>query len=67
MLSLSRNYVVPTYMILGLAAIAQRLASDRLEIRLVQFDSRLASRLAVLSVGFILATYVFIRATVRWS
>lgn len=65
MFSLSRNYVVPTYLMAGLAASFLRLAAPAATFRLPTFDGRLLQRLIAGEVAMILATYLFIRVSIR--
>jgi hypothetical protein len=66
MYSLSRNYVVPTYMMLGLVTAYGRIIADQTESLPLEFDSWLVKRLAVGSVCFLVAMYVFIRVAVHF-
>jgi O-antigen ligase len=66
MYSLSRNYVVPTYMMLGLVTAYGRIVADQTESLPLEFDSWLVKRLAVGSVCFLVAMYVFIRVAVHF-
>jgi putative inorganic carbon (hco3(-)) transporter len=65
MLSLSRCYVVPTYLIAGVAACYLRLAAPQAQFKLPSFDGRLLQRLATTEVGMIAATYLFIKVAIR--
>ncbi|MEX2139926.1 MAG: O-antigen ligase family protein [Pirellulales bacterium] len=67
MLTLSRNYIVPTYLVLALAAVYLRLVQGDLPLPELKFDQRLARRLAFASVAFLAATYAFVRVFARWS
>lgn len=67
MLSLSRPYVPPTYLILALACALPRCQDFGQPIGLPRFDGRFLQRLAVLSVCFLVCTYIFVRIFVRWS
>lgn len=66
MLSLSRQFVPPTYTFLGLATAYVRVAAPGLRAPVLPFDGRLAQRLAVVSAGFLVASYVFVRVFIRW-
>lgn len=66
-LSLSRSYVVPTYLTLGLAVIYLRLAWPHSRVPAVQLSWRAVGWLAGVSVAFIATIYVFIRLFVRWA
>jgi hypothetical protein len=61
MLSLSLTYIVPTYMILGLATAYAAVTVGRLPVPVLRFDVGLAQRLALASIGFLAAVYVFVR------
>jgi hypothetical protein len=67
MLTLSLNYIVPTYMVLGLATAYLAVALPRTARPVVSLDIPLLQRLAVVSVGFLAASYVFVRLLVRWA
>jgi hypothetical protein len=66
MLSLSRQFVPPTYTFLGLATAYVRVAAPRLRAPVLPFDGRLAQRLAFVSAGFLVTSYVFVRVFSRW-
>jgi O-antigen ligase len=66
MLSLSRTYIVPTFLVVGLAAAYLRLVEGHLPLPELKFDQRLARKLAFASVAFVVATYVFVRTFARW-
>jgi putative inorganic carbon (HCO3(-)) transporter len=65
MFSLSRNYVVPTYLIAGLATSYVRLAAPALAFKLPSFDGRLLRRLVAGQAAMIAFTYLFIKVSVR--
>jgi hypothetical protein len=67
MVSLSRAYVVPTYMVLGLATAYVRLASEHLPAPVLRFDAPLVRRLILASVASLVGIYVFIRIFVRYG
>ena len=73
MLTVSRNYVVPTFMILGIVTAYLRLVSagaPRLAMPggpVAAITTRLIGRLAVLSVAFLVVTNLFIKLFVRWG
>jgi O-antigen ligase len=67
MLSLSRAYVVPTYMTLGLAAVYLRLCGAPAWLPSLRFSPALVRRLTCVSVGSLAAVYAFVRVFVRWS
>ncbi len=63
---LSRCYIVPTYMILGLATAYLRLHATQQEIALPDWKSFLFPRLAGLSFCFLIGAHTFIRMFVVW-
>jgi O-antigen ligase len=67
MLTLSRNYIVPTYLILGLAAAYLRFVQASVPLPELKLNQRMVGRLAVASVAFLACTYVFVRVFARWS
>ena len=68
MLSLSRTYVVPTYLVLGLAGAYGEIARrNGVEPPLPRVSARLGVRLAALGVLFVAATYCFVRVFGRWG
>ena len=66
MLSLSRGYVAPTYLMLGLSVVYLRLSASPAATEF-HVNARLIGRLAILSLLFLVTTYVFVRLAVRWS
>jgi putative inorganic carbon (hco3(-)) transporter len=66
LLSLSRGYVVPTFLVLGMMAVHARLAARDAGTGMERFDLRLIGRVALASVVFLVCIYLFIRAFVRW-
>jgi len=65
LLSLSRCYAVPTYLIAGLAASYLRLLPPVSTFQLPVFDVRLFQRLAMGQVAMIAAVYIFVRIAIR--
>lgn len=65
MFSLSRCYIVPTYLMAGLMACYLRFAAPLTSFKLPSFDGRLLSRLAAAEVGVIAFVYLFIKIAVR--
>jgi putative inorganic carbon (HCO3(-)) transporter len=71
LLSVSRNYVVPTYMVLGIsnaylkivASGAPSLVPDPVP----RLDGRLAVRLGLLSVGFVVLANLFVKVFIRYG
>jgi putative inorganic carbon (hco3(-)) transporter len=66
MFSLSRSYVVPTYMILGLSTAWLRLAGSRFEFFQFSFDRYFLRRLAAVDTVFLLGIYGFVQLFIRW-
>ncbi|MCI0638807.1 MAG: O-antigen ligase family protein [Gemmataceae bacterium] len=66
-LFLSRTYVVPTYMMLGLATVFLRLKTAAEPVHWMPSVRFPLLRLAGVSMAFLLAAYVFVRVMVRWS
>jgi O-antigen ligase len=64
MLTISRHFVAPTYLILGLAASAQRLSSA--ETARWQFGNRFLAATLVASLLSLMAFYLAVRIFVRW-
>ena len=67
MFSLSRNYFVPTYLVLGLATAYVQIACGQTQLLPLRFDAWFLKRLALGGVCFLAAIYIFVRVTVRWS
>lgn len=67
LLSLSRSYVVPTYLILGLATVYAKITVVYPPLPSLRVDMRLVQRLAVVGVCFLAASYVFVRVFTRWA
>ena len=65
LMSLSCPYTIPTYTVLGLAAVYVRLAERELGVPVARLDGRLARRLAAISLTFIVAAQVIIRILAR--
>lgn len=66
MLSISRNYTVTPYVILGLAAALCRLSSIRLQFPVISFNSKFALRLAPVSACFLISLYLYTRVMVHF-
>jgi O-antigen ligase len=60
-LSLSRIDAVPTYLLLGLATVAANLAAGPVPTLALRLDGRLFQRMAMASVAFLVASYMFVR------
>jgi hypothetical protein len=67
MFSLSRCYIVPTYLYPGLITVYMGLASPEPFYPAVRFDSRLVQRLIIVSIATILFLYVYVRLMARWG
>ena len=63
---LSRNYIVPTYMMLGLAVIYMRLHAVQVHEPIVRWNRFVWPRLAGVSFSFLIASYTFVRMFVNW-
>jgi energy-coupling factor transporter transmembrane protein EcfT len=61
MLSLTRCYVVPSFLIAGLAAAYLRMVASTVSVRMPQFDGRLLQRLVTGECALIMATYLFLK------
>jgi O-antigen ligase len=67
MLTLSRTYIVPTYLVVGLSAVYLRLVQAQAPLPELRLSRRMVRQLATASVLFVAGTYVFVRAFARWS
>jgi hypothetical protein len=63
---LSRAYIVPTYMVLGLSVVYMRIHSAQVTAPLPAWTIAAWPRLAGLSFGFLVASYTFVRVFVKW-
>src|SRR5262249_32002735 len=63
---LSRSYIVPTYMMLGLSVVYMRLHSNQVVVPLPAWTVFVWPRLAGLSFCFLVASYSFVRLFVKW-
>ena len=61
---LSRNYVVPTYLLLGIAIVYMRLRSTGIT---ASWGKLIPLRLAGVSCGFLIVAYTFVRMFVNWG
>lgn len=64
---LSRGYVVPTYMMLGLATVYLRLCAPTAGQQVVALTRMALPKLAGVSVAFLIASYTFVRLFVQWG
>lgn len=67
LLSLSVNYVVFTYLIVGLAAAYPAMTRHWPPLPALRIDGPVLSRLALISIAFLACTYVFVRLFVNWA
>lgn len=65
-LSLSRAYIAPTYMMLGLATACANHLEYQLYTPLPKCNLKIATRLACVSVVFLCGIYAYVRVAVRW-
>jgi hypothetical protein len=65
--SLSRNYVVPTYLVLGLASTYVRLSMEETSVMVLRLDKRLVRQLAMVSVACLVMIYASIRLLGQWG
>ena len=65
MLTLTRCDVVPTYLVAGLGVSYERLARPGTQLAPVEFNAALVLRMFLVTLGFLLATYVYIRFVYR--
>jgi hypothetical protein len=65
MMSLSLSYLIPTYMVLGLAVVYVEAGTVRSPRPVLRCDGQLLGRLAAVSVSFLMVIYVFVRLTFR--
>jgi O-antigen ligase len=63
-MSVSRSYVIPTYLVLGLGVVLAQLAAPIGETEEVRITSRRVMAVGALSVGFIALMYLFVRLAV---
>lgn len=66
MMTLSRNYEVPTFMLFGLAAVFLRLAGEQGGASVPRLDAWLVTRTSVASLVFLAFLYAYTRVFVRW-
>ncbi len=67
MLTSTRTYDLPTYMVLGVAAAYVRLTADAVPSTHVRFDGALARRLGLISCLVFVTAYIYIRLMVHWQ
>lgn len=67
MITLTRCYVEPTYLVLGLAAAYLELAHTRRPLPALRFNYALVSRLAAGSMAFLVLAYAFVRTFAHWN
>jgi putative inorganic carbon (hco3(-)) transporter len=66
MLSLSRAYNLPTYMVLGIAGAYLRIAEPGASIAPLRFDVSFLKRILVVGVACLVGLYLFVRIMVRY-
>jgi O-antigen ligase len=66
MMFLSRSYVVPTYLMLGLAAAYLRVVPTSPPLPPIRMSVSLLGRAALIGVLFVVAIHAFVRLTLRW-
>ena len=67
MMSLTRTYTVPTYLVIGLAAAYLSCAEVRASRPPLRLNGALMGRLIVVSLLFVASTYTFVRLFARWG
>ncbi|MBI3410341.1 MAG: O-antigen ligase family protein [Planctomycetes bacterium] len=67
LLTLSLCYVVPTYLVLGLAVAFVNVAVCQPAVPALRFDVRVLGRCAVAGVAYLAAMYVFVRLFINWA
>lgn len=67
MMSLTRNYVTPTYLMLGLACVYISLVQTEPVVPRERMGMRLLGKTFACSVLFLLAVQAFVKVSVRWS
>jgi O-antigen ligase len=67
MFTLSRNYVIPTYLYPGLITVYMRLASPDPSPSAAPFDLRVIKRLTLVSLAALIFLHVYCRLMVRWG
>lgn len=67
MVTLTRCYVEPTYLVIGLAAAFLDLAVPQRRLPPLRFNYALVSRLATASMGLLVVAYAFVRVFARWN
>jgi hypothetical protein len=67
LLSLSRVVIPSTYLILGVAAAYLQMVVSQPPLPKTRFSTRLVVRLALVSMAFLVLSYLFVRTNVRWG
>ncbi len=67
MLALTRNYVIPTYLILGISTAYLLQVRTKPHVEPIRFSLGLVGRMFAVSVFYLLAMQVFVKTFVRWS
>ena len=67
LMSSSRTYVMPTYLILGLGSIYQRLTAVAAPRLVPRVNARLITHVIGISAAALVLLYLFVRLTARWQ
>jgi putative inorganic carbon (hco3(-)) transporter len=67
MSTITRAYVVPTFMVLGLVSAYLAAVNEHTPSQIIRWDLRLVRRLGLVSVAFVLVAYSFVRLGARWE
>ncbi|HEX8523945.1 MAG TPA: O-antigen ligase family protein [Tepidisphaeraceae bacterium] len=67
MLTSTRTYNLPTYMVLGLAASYVRLTADQVPGARLKINRKLLGQLCMVSLAVFFTTYIYIRLSVHWE
>jgi hypothetical protein len=67
LLTISRNYVIPTYLVLGLAVTYVRLVAADSGLAMPRFDLAFVGRLGAMGVAFLVAASAFVRVFARFG
>jgi hypothetical protein len=67
MYSLSRAYGLPAYLVFGLGAVAAEFNGQQVPFTIPRINFPTLKRLAVASIAFISATYIYMRVMVHWG
>lgn len=67
LLTISRNYILPTYMLLGLVSVYLSLVTQGTPLRPMRVGAALAWRFMAISAAFVIVAYTFIRTFARFG